>query len=79
MGIGASQSGARSEGSGGTGRAEEEGRATPVVSGRQAPLVPICSVPYFRGRFVPDYRISGDGLPYFRGRFEVASVPIIKK
>ena len=26
-------------------RAEEEGRATPVVSGRRAPLVPICSVP----------------------------------
>jgi hypothetical protein len=28
-----------------TSRAEEEGRAAPVVSGRRAPVVPICSVP----------------------------------
>ncbi len=66
--------GARSEGRDGTGHAEEEGRATPVVSRRRAPLVPIRTVEAFGGGFTG---IRGWVLPAFGGGFEVASGPLI--
>ena len=50
-----------------TSRAEEEGRAAPAFSGRRAPLVSICSVPYFQVWFGVEYRISGYGFTVFPG------------
>jgi hypothetical protein len=60
--------GSRGFGATGAGRADLFSTDFPgMVYPIRAPLVSISSVPTFRGWFVPDYRVSGDGFTVFPG------------
>jgi hypothetical protein len=53
------------------------GRIWMKFSGRRAPVMLICSVPYSQGGFRADYRIAREDLPYSQGGFGIASRTLI--